>query len=72
MDPRQKDLEIATVISYEWAWGRVLDEINKCVCLCRNCHSKLHAGRFQVTNDMLCREGRAAPNGELTIAAGAV
>jgi len=56
VDPNQKDFNLAAAIAYEWAWERVIAEINKCVCLCANCHRKLHAGRFQVSNDMTCRE----------------
>lgn len=26
------------------AWDKVLEEINKCVVLCKNCHAKVHAG----------------------------
>jgi hypothetical protein len=33
-------------------------EINKCVCLCANCHRKVHAGRFEVTDNMLCHEAK--------------
>jgi hypothetical protein len=25
---------------------RLVKELGKCVCLCRNCHSRFHAGRF--------------------------
>src|SRR5437763_8567801 len=55
IDPTRKDFNIAAAIAYEWAWDRVVAEINKCVCLCGNCHRKLHAGRFPVTSDMVCR-----------------
>jgi len=26
----------------------IIKEIEKCVCLCANCHRKLHAGRFEL------------------------
>jgi transcription elongation factor Elf1 len=54
LDPDTKDFEIAQAMVYEWAWEKVLAEIRKCACLCANCHRKVHAGRFEVTEDMLC------------------
>jgi transcription elongation factor Elf1 len=54
LDPKSKDFEIGTVTSNERPWEMVLAEIRKCVCLCANCHRKVHAGRFKVTEPMLC------------------
>lgn len=28
----------------------ILDEIKKCVCLCSNCHRKVHAGKIKLEN----------------------
>lgn len=53
-DPNTKNFPIAQAVSYEWSWEGVLVEIRKCVCLCANCHRKAHAGRFEVTEAMLC------------------
>ena len=25
-----------------WMWSKVIQELKKCVCLCKNCHSELH------------------------------
>lgn len=35
---------------------KLMEEINKCIILCSNCHRKVHAGTAFVTNDMLCKE----------------
>ena len=53
-DPEGKDFAIGRAMAYEWTWEKVLAEIRKCVCLCANCHRKAHAGRFEVTEEMLC------------------
>ena len=53
-DPEGKDFAIARAMAYEWSWETVLAEIRKCACLCANCHRKAHAGRFDVTAEMLC------------------
>lgn len=54
LDPATKEFEIAMAMNDEWPWEKVLAEIRKCVCLCANCHRKVHAGRFEVTEAMLC------------------
>lgn len=72
LDPQQKDLDVAALIAYEWAWDRVIGEINKCVCLCSNCHRKLHAGRFQVIDAMRCREVWSEAPEERALAGGDV
>ena len=51
----KKEFTIASAYSYEWGWSKVLKEIEKCVCLCANCHRKVHASRFEITLDMLCK-----------------
>lgn len=37
---------VADIIS----WQRIENEINKCVCLCSNCHKKVHAGHINLPN----------------------
>lgn len=39
-DPRQKDFEISSKMS----WESIEPELRKCVLLCRNCHAETHAG----------------------------
>ncbi len=56
LDATTKEFEIGNAARYEWAWSKIVSEINKCVCLCANCHRKLHAGKFCVTSQMLCNE----------------
>lgn len=44
LDPDQKEFNIARMRGY--SFRRMQAEVAKCVCLCANCHRKLHAGRF--------------------------
>lgn len=53
-DPKEKDFEIASSSAYEWKWEIILEEINKCVCLCASCHRKVHHNRFQIEPEMMC------------------
>ncbi|MFA5766519.1 MAG: hypothetical protein WC919_01170 [Candidatus Paceibacterota bacterium] len=41
-DPSKKELEIYRVICLGTGWKKVVAEIEKCVCLCANCHRKVH------------------------------
>lgn len=38
-----KELEIGFAVRGQWSMERLMEEINKCVILCANCHRKLHA-----------------------------
>lgn len=45
LDPSTKERCISNMIGTH-CWETVLKEIAKCVCVCRNCHSKIHAGEI--------------------------
>ncbi len=49
----KKDIVISKVIRAGYSWERILQEMQKCVILCSNCHRKVHAGILTVTKDML-------------------
>ena len=40
LDPNEKDIAPAKVLSR--SWENILLEINKCILLCSNCHRELH------------------------------
>jgi hypothetical protein len=39
-NPEEKEAQFKTMMS--WTWNRVLVELDKCILVCRNCHSELH------------------------------
>lgn len=41
MDPQQKDLSIADLLGNN-SFKKIAKELTKCVCVCRNCHAKIH------------------------------
>lgn len=43
VDPSTKLYNIAYMINNRQAEATILVELNKCVCLCNNCHRKVHA-----------------------------
>ena len=42
LDPTVKDKNFKFMRG--WSWERILQEIETCVLLCKNCHAALHAG----------------------------
>lgn len=45
-DPREKDFTIAHYMAC--SIEKLKMEIQKCVCLCSNCHKKVHAGKIEL------------------------
>lgn len=46
VDPTVKDFGIAEMIG-QYGWDKISSELKKCVCVCANCHRKIHAGILQ-------------------------
>lgn len=46
LDPSTKSGDVVNMIRA--SFGRVIEEMAKCVCLCANCHRKFHARRFSL------------------------
>ena len=44
LNPSEKHIEISNMVSNYYSWERILEEINKCIILCCNCHRKIHRG----------------------------
>ena len=42
LEPSQKKNGVIQLIGKNMAWNTILAEINKCICLCHNCHNILH------------------------------
>lgn len=41
-DVKEKEQNISNAVHRNWSINRLLKEIEKCIVLCRNCHTKLH------------------------------
>ncbi len=39
-----KEFDLAEALNLGFSWKRIKKEIDKCVCVCSNCHRKIHAG----------------------------
>ena len=44
LDPKTKDFDIGGSDRHRVSIDRLRRELAKCVCLCHNCHAKVHAG----------------------------
>lgn len=42
IDPTQKDATVARMLANNYELNRTLQEIDKCICLCANCHRVFH------------------------------
>ena len=47
-DPSQKEFQISKLRNAKWE--KFIDEVNKCVVVCSNCHRKIHAGLIDDSN----------------------
>jgi hypothetical protein len=52
-DPSQKEIEVAKM--HSWSFEKIVAEVNKCVCLCRNCHPLADKKEIQINESMLCK-----------------
>lgn len=43
LDPASKEFDVGMMVN-RYCHVRLEAELKKCVCLCHNCHAKLHAG----------------------------
>lgn len=48
IDPLEKDTEVSRLLTDLRSMERVIGEIEKCVCLCANCHRKVHKGTIVI------------------------
>ena len=43
IDPSKKELSFGAIRSSPVAWPKIVEELKKCVLVCRNCHGEIHA-----------------------------
>ena len=44
IDPSQKDIAFGNTRANPQQWTKLVDELRKCILVCHNCHSEIHAG----------------------------
>lgn len=48
IDPTQKESAFGNTRANPQNWGKVVEELKKCILVCHNCHSEIHAGVREV------------------------
>lgn len=48
LDPYLKEMNIGDMNRNKVGTPRFKEELAKCICLCANCHMKLHAGELEL------------------------
>ena len=51
LDPSKKDLSLSGVRANPKSWIKIVEELRKCILVCHNCHSEIHAGITLVPED---------------------
>ena len=50
IDPAHKDVAFGTIRANPQSWEVLVKELKKCILVCHNCHSEIHAGVREVPN----------------------
>lgn len=52
LDPLAKEFGIGKVRANPMSWDKIVQELRKCVLVCRNCHGEIHFNGLKVPNDI--------------------
>ncbi len=44
LDPSMKELSFGAIRANPTSWNNIVSELRKCILVCHNCHSEIHAG----------------------------
>ena len=61
LDPNEKDFNISSA-SHCRSWETIQREIDKCIAVCRNCHSKIHAGLINISTIQRAKDNFSSPS----------
>lgn len=48
LDPKEKDISLGAIRANPTNWLTIVEELRKCILVCHNCHSEIHAGLTEV------------------------
>lgn len=50
IDPLKKDIKFSQIRANPTSWSSIVEELKKCILVCHNCHSEIHAGFREIPN----------------------
>jgi len=53
INPNEKEFSFSKVRANPKSWSKIVSELRKCVMLCHNCHSEIHAGVTTLPNNII-------------------
>ncbi len=51
LDPSKKDFELGSIRANPKNWNAIVNELQKCVLVCQNCHCELHENKTSIPNN---------------------
>jgi hypothetical protein len=51
LDPSQKDISLGSIRANSICWEKIVKELKKCIMVCHNCHSEIHAGMTEIPSE---------------------
>ena len=52
LDPLEKEFGIGKVRANPMSWNKIVQELRKCVLVCRNCHGEIHFNGLEVPDNI--------------------
>jgi hypothetical protein len=53
LDPNEKDFSLSAIRARPKSWESIVQELRKCVLLCKNCHGEIHDGMTDLPDTIL-------------------
>lgn len=51
LDPTEKEIGFGDLRANPKSWNKIVEELKKCILVCHNCHSEIHAGMREVPEE---------------------
>lgn len=48
LDPSKKEYAVSKILWQIGSWNKFMQEVDKCIVVCGNCHRKIHSGRIKI------------------------
>jgi hypothetical protein len=52
LDPFQKERTLGSIRANAINWGKIVEEVKKCILVCHNCHNEIHEGITEIPKNL--------------------